>query len=164
MPDEPSREPQESDEDLERRLRKLLGEGSLADSEEVAEIELKLRDLDDRIVAQRESRKEEGEAFDAQFDRRLSEIENRAKQAKKPVGGDARRYSGGGVSSTNQGLGLAFAVGYSFVGPIVAGIVIGMWIDGWRSGIGTLVGLGLGTAAAFFLLIRLVSRLNDSQR
>jgi F0F1-type ATP synthase assembly protein I len=60
-----------------------------------------------------------------------------------------------------KGLGLAFAIGYSFVGPVVGGVLIGSLIDGKSGGTFTVVGLLVGTVLAFALLIRLVNKLNN---
>ena len=60
-----------------------------------------------------------------------------------------------------RGLGIAFAIGYSFVGPLLAGIIIGTLLDGRPGGTWTLVGILVGTAMAFVLLIRLVNKLNQ---
>ena len=68
------------------------------------------------------------------------------------------RFSG---SSSNRGLGLAMAIGYAFVGPVVIGVLVGAAIDGRVGGTGTIIGLFAGTVAAFVMLIKLVNRLND---
>jgi F0F1-type ATP synthase assembly protein I len=62
-----------------------------------------------------------------------------------------------------KGMGLALAIGYSFVGPVLGGIVIGSLLDGRTGGTFTMVGLLVGTVAAFALLIRLVNKLNDER-
>ncbi|HEY3781096.1 MAG TPA: AtpZ/AtpI family protein [Fimbriimonadaceae bacterium] len=60
-----------------------------------------------------------------------------------------------------KGLGIAFAIGYSFVGPLLAGILIGTLLDGKPGGKYTLIGILVGTVMAFVLLIRLVNKLNQ---
>lgn len=67
------------------------------------------------------------------------------------------------ASNSERSLGIAFAIGYSFVGPLIAGIVIGAIIDGHVGGTWTIVGIFVGTVMAFVLLIRLVIRLNENQ-
>jgi len=64
--------------------------------------------------------------------------------------------------SERNSLGLAFAIGYSFVGPVVGGILIGSLLDRKAGGTWTMVGLLVGTVVAFALLIRLVNKLNEN--
>lgn len=59
-----------------------------------------------------------------------------------------------------KSLGVGIAIGYSFVGPVLGGILLGLWMDGWAPGGFTILGLLLGMAGALALLIRLVARLN----
>lgn len=60
-----------------------------------------------------------------------------------------------------RGMGLAFAIGYSFVGPLLAGIIVGRLLDGNHGSTWTMAGIFVGAAVALFLLIRLVNRLNQ---
>lgn len=60
-----------------------------------------------------------------------------------------------------RAMGLALSIGYSFVGPLLAGIFIGILLDGKPGGKWTIVGMFVGTIIAFILLIRLVNRLNE---
>lgn len=64
--------------------------------------------------------------------------------------------------AAQRGMGLALAIGYSFVGPVVLGVLIGTLLDGKAGGTWTLVGLLAGTVVAFVLLVRLVNKLNES--
>ena len=68
------------------------------------------------------------------------------------------------ASNEPKGLGLAFAIGYSFVGPVLGGILIGSLLDGKAGGTWTMVGLLVGTVVAFALLIRLVNKLNENDK
>lgn len=61
----------------------------------------------------------------------------------------------------SRGMGLAFAIGTCFLGPVLAGLLIGYLIDGRVGGTAGIVGLLLGTTLAFVLLIRLVNKLNQ---
>lgn len=63
-----------------------------------------------------------------------------------------------------RSMGIALAIGYSFVGPVAAGLLLGYVLDGRLGGTYTVVGLLLGTVGAFVLLVRLVSRLNDDSQ
>jgi len=160
--------PEPTEEELEQRLQKLLGEAETADADELDEIELKLKSVEQELAAHSDERKSTEASFDAEFEERIEKIRSRAAKARdvKPGGSrePRRRFESDRSVSGGSAVGLAFAVGYAFVGPVVAGIVIGLWCDHWQSGTWTIVGLGIGTAAAFFLLIRLVNRLNDTQR
>jgi hypothetical protein len=62
----------------------------------------------------------------------------------------------------NRGMGLAFAIGSSFIGPVLGGLLVGYLIDGKVGGTAGIIGLLLGTVLAFVLLIRLVNKLNES--
>jgi len=61
----------------------------------------------------------------------------------------------------SRGMGIAFAIGTSFLGPVLGGLLLGYLIDGKVGGTWGIVGLLLGTIAAFVLLIRLVNKLNE---
>lgn len=61
----------------------------------------------------------------------------------------------------SRGMGLAFAIGSSFLGPVLAGLLIGFLIDGRAGGTAGTIGLLVGTVLAFVLLIRLVNKLNE---
>lgn len=61
----------------------------------------------------------------------------------------------------SRGMGLAFAIGTSFLGPVLGGLLVGYLIDGRVGGTWGVVGLLVGTIVAFVLLIRLVNKLNQ---
>jgi len=112
-----------------------------------------------------------------EFDRRFRELEEKAAQIRaktttpeppainfpramsapqnKP---EPRRFN---TETNTRGFGIAFAIGYSFVGPLLAGIIVGTIIDGRAGGPATMVGILVGTVLAFVLLIRLVNKLNQ---
>lgn len=75
---------------------------------------------------------------------------------------DTEQPKGPGATQAlyERSLGIGIAIGYSFVGPVLGGILLGLWLDGWEPGGYTILGLLLGMAGALVLLIRLVARLN----
>ena len=78
-------------------------------------------------------------------------------QGKEPVEPRKRAPS---QSEVSRNIGMAIAIGYSFVGPVLGFMLLGMLLDGWKPGGWTIVGLLLGMAAALVLLIRLVAKMN----
>jgi hypothetical protein len=85
-------------------------------------------------------------------------------EAKHPSTAQDRQKAGTRSSTpphVQRGLGIALAIGYSFVGPLLAGILLGTLADGKPGGKWTLVGILVGTIMAFVLLIRLVNKLNQ---
>ena len=64
----------------------------------------------------------------------------------------------------SRGMGLAMAIGFAFVGPVLGGVLIGALIDRGFGGTWSIVGLLVGTVVAFATLIRLVNKLNDAQK
>ena len=161
MPDRPSEEPHETEEELEERLKRLLGEGQFADSEEAAEIELKLRDIDDRFEAQREARKKDDATMESEFEGRLRNLHARADNAKERLVESERekqrRYAAERDSA--KGLGIGLTVAYTIIGLPLAGVGVGWLIDrglGTTSGkgIGVLIGAALGMVMALIILKR----------
>lgn len=78
-------------------------------------------------------------------------------QGKEPVEPRKRVPS---QSEVSRNIGMAVAIGYSFVGPVLGFMLLGMLLDGWKPRGWTIVGLLLGMAAALVLLIRLVAKMN----
>lgn len=66
--------------------------------------------------------------------------------------------------SYSRGMGLALAIGFAFVGPVLGGVLIGALIDHGFGGTWSIVGLLVGTVVAFATLIRLVNKLNDAEK
>ncbi len=79
-----------------------------------------------------------------------------------PPAENKRQISEGPAYS--RGMGLALAIGFAFVGPVLGGILIGALIDRGFGGTWSIVGLLVGTVIAFATLIRLVNKLNDAQK
>ena len=152
-------EPEPTEEELEERLRKLLDEGKFADSEDLQEIELKLRDAEERIAAQREERKGSEALFDAEFENRLQRLHeraNRAKAANESVKREKERNLAADRESA-KGLGIGLTIAYTIVGLPLAGAGIGWLIDRSTNstqgvGIGAVVGAALGLAMAILML------------
>ena len=114
-----------------------------------------------------------------EFERRFRELEEKAAQirakatapeppvptfTRKPESSTFQpspRKSQGNDAANSRGFGIALAIGYSFVGPLLAGIIIGSLIDGHPGGPATIAGILIGTVLAFVLLIRLVNKLNQ---
>jgi F0F1-type ATP synthase assembly protein I len=82
----------------------------------------------------------------------------RQKEADEPL----NPQSIGAQKDVSRGMGLAFAIGSSFLGPVLAGLLIGYLIDGKAGGAAGTIGLLIGTVVAFVLLIRLVNKLNEN--
>jgi F0F1-type ATP synthase assembly protein I len=80
-------------------------------------------------------------------------------QGKEPPDAKATKKSPS-PAVVNRNIGLAIAIGYSFVGPVLGFMLLGMMLDGWKSGGWTIVGLLVGMVAALALLLRLVGKLN----
>lgn len=85
--------------------------------------------------------------------------ERKERQPERGETGDAAATSPK-HARVERSLGIGIAIGYSFVGPVLGGILLGLWLDGWNPGGYTIVGLLLGMAGALLLLIRLVARLS----
>lgn len=151
------------------------------------DLRLDTRDFPMSQYAMPEDQRKEGEEPEEdEYERRFREIEERARQiaaksrAPEPPSVAALSKNAGqkqtegrkadtkspqlAPANMNSGLGIAFAIGYSFVGPILAGIIIGSLLDGRPGGTWTLVGVFLGTVAALVLLVRLVARLNQNEQ
>ena len=156
MPDEPK---QESEEELERRLRRLLGEAENDDDADA--IELKLLDLDSKLAATQEERKAGDAMFDAAFEERLNALHKRVDDVKSKKESDARETSRSQVVSrdTARGLGIGLTIAYTITGVPLIGAVIGWVIDNrlgtkvWI-GICTLIGATLAVGVAVVLLKR----------
>ena len=85
--------------------------------------------------------------------------EQEKRQAKQVEGDKVRRLSTTQMLM-ERNIGLGIAIGYSFVGPVLGGMLLGLWLDGWSPGGYTILDLLLGMAGALTLLIRLVARIN----
>lgn len=72
-----------------------------------------------------------------------------------------KNSSGPSQAAYTRGMGIAFAIGTSFLGPVLSGLLIGYFLDGRVGGTWGIVGLLVGTVVAFILLIRLVNKLNE---
>jgi F0F1-type ATP synthase assembly protein I len=116
---------------------------------------------------------ENQEPVEDEFETRFRELEAKAKAAREgtkfpdPPKFEVRRPvtpTGGTrpAPSTGRSMGLALAIGYSFVGPLLAGILIGKFLDHNNGTTYTIVGMLIGTVLALVLLVRLVGRLNDN--
>lgn len=82
---------------------------------------------------------------------------------KRPPAEEPRPEPGLPSSVYSRGMGLALAIGGVFVGPVLAGILLGVFLDRqFGSGWFTILGIFVGTAVALFLLIRLVNRLDKN--
>jgi F0F1-type ATP synthase assembly protein I len=82
---------------------------------------------------------------------------------KRPSAEEPRPKVGLPSSAYSRGMGLALAIGGVFVGPVLAGILLGVFLDRqFDSGWFTILGIFLGTTVALFLLIRLVNRLDKN--
>ncbi len=161
MPDEAPKEPHETEEELEERLRKLLGEGALADSEELGEIELKLRDIDSRFADQHESRQEKERLSAAELKDGLKNLHVRAEGWKVRTAAQSAEKKRQAMADVHvaKGLGLGLTVAYTIIGVPLAGLAVGWVIDHYAGtttakGIGMLIGAGIGMAMALFILKR----------
>lgn len=162
MPDEPPDELSgETEEQLEERLRKLLGEAEHVDPEEIDEIELKLRDLDDKISATHDSRKEEEALFDAEFEERLKKLHEKADSTKtaRVSKESERKRNYASDRSSAKGLATGMSAAYAIIGFPLVGLGIGWLIDSSLhttsgKGIGVLIGAAAGMTMAMMLLKR----------
>ncbi len=157
MPDEH----EETEEQLEDRLRKLLGDAETTDSDELDEIELKLRGLEDKISAHQEERKETEGFFDAEFEERLGKLHDKANLAKEIAEGKKREQQRNFASEreTARGLGFGLTIAYTIIGLPLAGLFIGWLIDRslgttMAKGIGVIVGAALGMVMALVMLAK----------
>jgi F0F1-type ATP synthase assembly protein I len=167
MPEGPPDEPTDAtEEQLELRLRKLLGEADKADPDELDEIELKLKDLDDRLSASQDTRKSADALFDAEFEERLQRLHEKAdrvKEIKESAERDKRR-SYAVERSSARGLGIGLTIAYAIVGLPLIGVGIGWLID---KNLGTTMGKGVGVVAGvaigMVVALALLKRTNDSE-
>lgn len=157
MPDEP--EPTE--EELEQRLKKLLGEAETADEDELDQIELKLREVEDKFAEQQEKRKEEESLFDADFEERLRNLHARAEKAKnvEQARQKAKEEFSKREMSGAKGAGVGLTVAYMIMGLPMLGAGIGWLVDrklGTNTwiGFGTLIGAVMGVAGAILTINR----------
>ena len=158
MADEPH---EETEEELEARLRKLLGEADTADDAELNELELKLRDVEDKLSAQEQSRKSENGMFDSEFQARLDRLHEKADMAKSRIEGKKReqRRSWNAERDSAKGLGFGLQVAYTIIGLPLVGVAIGWFVDSrmgttMGKGIGVLLGAVLGIGMAIAMLNR----------
>ncbi len=158
MPDEG---PEPSEEELEKRLQRLLGEAEAADSEHLDQIELKLRDVESKLDLHTEARKEKEGLFDAEFEERLQALHDRADKAKQRKTVTKGGY-GGEIRTdpeTARSLGLGLSIAYTIIGAPLAGAFIGWLVDKYAGttngkGIGVMVGAAVGLLMAFLMMSR----------
>jgi F0F1-type ATP synthase assembly protein I len=165
MPDERDEEVDEIERELERRMKELrLDEGEVASpdsDEEPDELELKLRDLDARLDAAKDQRREKEGLFDREFEQRLEKLHDKADQA-KAVNDSVKREqerNWAAERSSARGLGIGLTVAYTIVGLPLVGAGVGWLID--RSlgtsgavAIGVVAGAALGMVMALMMLNR----------
>lgn len=152
----PSEKP-ESEEELEARLRKLLGD----ESEEESELDRRARQLAEHPLDGTPAPHEELERIDAEFKGRISGVDerlNEAQERRKKV--EAAQMQGTSSMSTNdaQGLGTGLSIAYAILGiPILFG-VIGIGVDKAfgtaLAGTFTVGGVVLAMGYVFFVLNR----------
>lgn len=155
MPDEP--EPTE--EQLEARLQKLLGEAETASDAEFDDIELKLRGYEDKLAAQKGERKDKDALFDAEFEERLRKLHDKADRAKSTREGEKREKARNHAAelSSSKGLGVGLSIAYTITGLPLLGAVIGYFLDQafnthqWV-GICVLIGAAGGLVMAFLMM------------
>ena len=157
MPDEA--EPTE--EELELRLKKLLGEAETADADELDAIELKLRDVESKLDAGSRERKERDGFFDSEFEERLEKLHERADQAKDRQHGvaQAKEREQRMAAVSTRGLGVGLSIAYTITGLPLLGVLIGWLVDrsqGTTSGkgIGVMIGVAVALAMAFMMMKR----------
>jgi F0F1-type ATP synthase assembly protein I len=139
-------------------LRRELAEArELNDPILVANIEAQIVGLESGVAQFREN----ADALDEEFDRRLQELKARAattqevhqtrkREAEKRQAADAE---------TTRGLGLGLVIAYSFIGFPMVGYFIGFLIErfggpGYAKDWGAIIGMALGFISLFVLLRR----------
>jgi F0F1-type ATP synthase assembly protein I len=155
-----------SEEELEQRLKALLGEAESADADHLDEIELKLREFEERLDRNREDKAGGDRLVDAEFEERIRKLHGRADAAKAARDGATREAERTrGVEGTSaRGLGFGLIIAYSLVGPMIAGWGVGWLIDRGRGQgnegqtWGTVVGMFAGFAMVVFLAQRAGNR------
>jgi F0F1-type ATP synthase assembly protein I len=175
MPDEPkdSQSPHDepSEEELERRLRKLIGDDPDSDTAllppsmqppaELDELELKLQEIDQRIADAGQVGRAKAAGFDADLETDLQRVESKAAEAKaaQEAARQDREKKGISDGDSARGLGVGLSIAYTIIGVPLLGVLIGWIADSsmgttnWK-GIGMLVGVVVGMALAFVLLNR----------
>lgn len=162
MSDKPSHEPDE--EELERRLRDLIGEteGFLGkDRYSDDELELKLKEFDNQLASAKEDAKEKNQHFDADFDARFSALEERANKAKslRQAKQHEKNRELGRDRESALGLGMGMTIAYTILGFPMLGAGIGYLLNrsqGSTGYIGPLTTLGavVGLCSALFMMNR----------
>jgi hypothetical protein len=141
-------EPEEI-EDFKAEAERIMGQakrpGELPDVPELQDEPIHASALDEMVVGDR-AHPELPEVPEWEYERPKSPIDKSAPPA---------AYS--------RGMGLAIAIGMSFLVPVLAGVLIGYFIDGRVGGTAGIIGLVLGAALALALLVRLVNRLNADE-
>jgi len=159
MPSDPH-EPTE--EELERRLQKLLGEAETAQSdEELDEIELKLRDITDKLEGTSAASKDELEEIEDEFDKKLRELHQRVDSVKqtKERKEQAQLKIQKQEQSSARGAGIGLAIAYTIIGVPMLGVILGYALQEatgnkvWMS-VCVLIGAVLGLAMAVVMMNR----------
>lgn len=162
MPDEP--EPTE--EELEERLRKLLDAGQFADDEELGSIELKLREVEDKLTQTETGRKESEALFDAEFEDRMQKLHERADRAKH-INTETKRERERNLAAERdsaRGLGIGLTISYTIVGLPLVGAFFG-WLVSRSTGATLAIGIGaiLGMVLGMTMALLMLSRQNRDQ-
>jgi F0F1-type ATP synthase assembly protein I len=160
MTDDGARKPDDQEptkEEIEDRLERLFwnteNEAALTDDE----VERELEGINERI----EESRPQDLAFDAEFEERLSQVEQRAKAAKVKREAEKRQQETKfrAEQSDARGLGAGLSIAYVLIGLPLAGAALGWFLDrntGANTWQATLVLLGAvgGLVMAFVILGR----------
>lgn len=155
-----STDPHEPDEEeLEERLRKLLGEAEEGDESKLDDIELQLRDVEQKLESSQGDRQGKEALFDAEFEDRLQKLHDRAESMKSKrdaVEAERTRHTVAEQASA-RGLGVGLSVAYAIIGLPLLCAGIGWLIDrsaGGNTGkaLGAVIGLAIGIVVAIRLL------------
>lgn len=173
MPDERDEEVDEIERELERRLERMRFHSEDGDvgangppAPEEDEVELKLREFDQRLDQVNQNRVEKEGLFETEFETRLQALHEKADRAKARNENKQREFQRTQVAdqASAKGLGIGLTVAYTIVGLPLAGAGIGWAVDRWLGtnggvGIGVILGMVLGMTMALVML----SRMNQEQ-
>lgn len=160
-PERPDSNRPESEEELDARLRRLLGESDTPDTDLATEAELRARQLSEHPLEHSETAHSEMDAIEAEFKERMQGLDKRLDEAqtKRKAAEVKQNPASSSIGQGDaQGLGVGLSIAYAILGiPILFGL-IGVLLDKMLgkslSGPLTITGVILAMAYTFFVLSR----------
>lgn len=158
MTDGPEGKGIDPEDELEERLRLAIRSDVLPDADEAMS---NLYDLEGKVSRASDQSDVSLEEAEAEFQKRLKEIESRASVAKAERDAKLQEKARQVKSDrdVNRGLGVGMSVAYTILGVPMFGIGVGYLVDRslgtdfWK-GVGALVGATVGVAMALYILNR----------